>query len=321
MNRLKVVFFENGITLIAQSKFGKTTVSKLTSTAQSLVDKSREAEFQYSAGILSASALLRLAANHYDDDKVITVLNDLTNVDKNVNSDVCEPPSPEEQRLENDMSINDRDWILTQDPDLTDIGIHTLSWETSNWTTEDDHASQNNPDQPMTTYTVGRDNVNDAVEVLCTICNMNKNEQHVINCGHFFCPKCIDNIENQSRKSTPRKAPECALCRSPIASRRPIILGSITLAWKQDVENEFGSKKTPDNNTANNTDVNAHAAHLAQLLETAGPEDERYLRGEGKNNNSTSKNLTKTTFLISSSPSTDMRLSMITILSLVYKLT
>ena len=259
MNRLRMLFFENNINLITQSKTGLSSPSntKISNASKMIVEKSKQAEMQYSNGSISAAALLRQAADHYNDDKVMEVFRDLTTINLE-DSDIQEPPPPEVQAVEDDISVDERMWLLNQDPDLTDISTSTLTWETTQWINDNEVIQPEQTEPKEKVYSVKYDDVNDAVRILCTVCTSSTTKQTALNCGHFFCNSCINRPDMNN----------CPMCRTRIKTRQPINLGSITLSWKDDVP----------------TNIDLYTQMLTQQLHNASAAEELVITGRGKNN-------------------------------------
>lgn len=282
MNRLRILFFESGVNLIAQGNGGKAFQYKGTLAAQQLVDLSRDAEQLYTNGTMSAAALLRTAADHYNEEKVVDVLRIYTAEPQDTPTTESLPENL--RALEDDMSIDDRMWYLTQDPDLMDIGTQSMSWTTSMWTMPETNV-------PEKSYNVQTDDVHDAVRVLCLVCARSTTEQMVLNCGHFFCNDCLQRDELQ----------DCPYCRTPITTRKPLILSALSLAWREHADANFNNSKpsdpiqdatnpqlpneTPTNHLTNEPaaplTVQEHAELLAQQLQTASRQEELLLTGQG----------------------------------------
>jgi hypothetical protein len=275
MNRLQMLFFEDGNNLLIQSNAGKSTKRKKALIQEALNEKSRHAEDAYAANKMSASELLRQAANHFDDDKVIDVFR------ASADMDITESkPSrdPDEAAIEDDINFDERMWVLSQDPDLTDIGINSWAWTTSKWL---DQPSL----PPEKLYSLRRDDPNEVTTVLCVICHSKAKKQYLVNCGHFFCYDCVNRTDFKN----------CFLCRTPILNRRAMNFSCLTLVWKdedhlydtdnanQNRSNRFNTTNDeegiPDNEDSN---INLHAQHLASHLNTANEEEEQLLIGEGK---------------------------------------
>ena len=88
MNRLKVTAFKSGFSVIASANAAKQDRCRITLAAQRLSDRAKAAEEEYKNGTRSAADLLRLAASHYDDNALISILNNLTDSEVEVDIEV-----------------------------------------------------------------------------------------------------------------------------------------------------------------------------------------------------------------------------------------
>ena len=80
MNRMRTLLFENTIAVISQVNQGKAEKYRATAAARRLVERSETVESLYRDGLKSAEGLLKEAASHYDQDQVIEIMTNLTDI-------------------------------------------------------------------------------------------------------------------------------------------------------------------------------------------------------------------------------------------------
>lgn len=74
MNRLQSSVISNGLAIVAQSQSGRVKLRKQNDRVrEALLEKAKHLEREYLEGLKTATDVLRAAACHYDDDKVVEV--------------------------------------------------------------------------------------------------------------------------------------------------------------------------------------------------------------------------------------------------------
>jgi len=270
-----MLFFEQGINILAQSNEGKNTTKRVTLAAEQLNKRAKDIEDQYKKGKISASTVLRLAADHFNEEQVYDALKEAVDNEPLNIADAADQ-DPEAARVETDIDLDERVWTLEQDNDLTDIGNESMSWEAADWNTKEIPT-------PHKTFSAKFDDPNDVTSIICTICLFPTSQQAVVDCGHFLCKNCLDKLEYE----------ECPMCRSPITTRKMVNFSTLTLAWKDDVDHQFGKRdsfnRNPDEPSSPKeptepprTNLDDYTDHLVDRLQNGTVQEERVIRGTGE---------------------------------------
>ena len=128
LNRLKTCFYENGISIVAQANNARNEAYRNTLAIQALAAKCDAAESHYKFGQHSAEDYLKLAASHFDNDKIIEILRITAEEDEKEAAAIAASGS-------NQSSLDDREMALAEDEDLSDMDEG--SWESEDWTQQE----------------------------------------------------------------------------------------------------------------------------------------------------------------------------------------
>ena len=236
MNRMKTLIYENGITMIAQTNQGRNHKMKVTAAAHKLAERAKSTEANYASGKLSAADVLRLAACHYNDDAVLTLLRNAADHEaflRNEEPDTDSPPNSQlsaSQQESQDLSDNETE----QDSDSDLEPMDAQNWSTTDWLHGIEQSNlDNNPASASRSSTPSRlpPDASDLVEPVCILCNDNPDMQEVMACAHFFCGPCINRPEFQ----------RCPICRTPKSDTFKIRIKTVMLAYKRDIATSFGN--------------------------------------------------------------------------------
>ena len=74
MNRLKTCFYEHAISIVAQANSARNEAYRSTLIIQDFAARANAAEVLYKHGTYNAEDYLKLAATHFDTDRVVTLL-------------------------------------------------------------------------------------------------------------------------------------------------------------------------------------------------------------------------------------------------------
>ena len=105
LNRMKSLIFDNAICVMKQVQQGRSDKHRVTTAARALVEKAEQAEERYKLNQLSAEGLLNEAAAHYDDDRLMDILSDVTDEDQRSSNN---PASTTEQGSTNEAETYQR---------------------------------------------------------------------------------------------------------------------------------------------------------------------------------------------------------------------
>lgn len=239
MNRLKTNVYENGVTLVAQVNQGNAVKAKATLAAQRLSERAKTIEQNYTDDLITPEDVLKIAACHFDDDKLVDVLRNLVDKEDNeaaraeLNSAPTPPAPTPAAQTSNSSSANEdeRSQALLEDPDLTDMDSE--DWPVSDWLQSDAEPQAANITPSHSTaqpLTGPRPDVQDLVKVICIVCNKDPDYQEVlVDCGHIFCRDCVRRPEFAI----------CPLCNTPKGRTSTIHVSTIMFAWKADITRGF----------------------------------------------------------------------------------
>ena len=262
MNMLKTLFYENGICVINQVSQGRAEKHPQTAAARRLSEKSEKAEADYRDNVINAEKLLKEAAAHYDEDRLMEIMGNASdanqtaqdtsnsqatapiNEDSNQNSQSsgAEVTQSSSQNSDDVMVIEDREEQIRNDPDLRDLDND--EWQITNWSEPDAVSPSNEEEEDLTLLHPeappgGRQgraapDVNELVVPICILCNESPPSQQLLkNCGHTFCSNCVNRPEFLI----------CPVCRSPKGETVTNHVGTLMLAWKRDVAASFGASR------------------------------------------------------------------------------
>lgn len=149
LNCVQTSVIGNGFAIVAQTNSGRTRRTKLASAQKHLLEAAVDVERRYHEGELSASDVLRIAAAHFDDNKVAEAFvafarsqeetelvaqpadDDLdTDDEEGVEEDGLLPDVDVTTAID-DLEVDDRLLELERDPDLTDVDPEV--WMTTVW--------------------------------------------------------------------------------------------------------------------------------------------------------------------------------------------
>ena len=216
--------------MAAQTKQGRNHKMKVTAAAHKLAERARTTEANYADGKLSAADVLRLAATHYNDDAVLTLLRNVAEHEAMLRDEPVEadtPPSSQSSAsLQDGQEHSDEEQAAYSELEPMD----SQEWSSTDWLQGNEQSELGVVSRSPTPPTLPA-NASDLVEPVCIICNDNPDVQEVISCGHFFCRPCLDRPEFE----------HCPICRTPKSDTFRIRIKTVMLAYKRDIDNSFGS--------------------------------------------------------------------------------
>lgn len=196
-------------TVIAQTNSG-TFLKKKQSRAQTyLQETAAQMETSYKRGLLSATAVLQHAAEHYTDRLVEEVMNntDLTDLQEQREEDDDDTVDERQRALEEDSELEDND------PD---------NWITSNWPEITMPRREGLPLLPH----------EDPAKVCCITCSVCYSAPDVMtllkSCKHAFCKTCY------------RQMTSCPRDRIAFEPLGEVFMSSFIIARREEVENNYG---------------------------------------------------------------------------------
>ena len=271
MNLLKTLFYENGICVINQVTQGRAEKHPQTTAARRLNQRSEKVEADYRDKSINAEKLLKEAASHYDEDRLMEVMDTVSDANQTSqdmstpqanqaigpivvqdgNNDEAIPNSqsssradatqPSSKDSEDVMGVEDREEEIRNDPDLTDLDND--EWQITNWSEPEATAPSNEEEDltllhpeapPPGTRQGAAPDVNELVVPICTLCNEAVPTLELLKtCGHSFCGACVGRPDFLI----------CPLCRTPKGETCPNHVGCLMLAWKRDVAAAFGGSR------------------------------------------------------------------------------
>lgn len=239
-------------TVIAQTDSG-TFLKRKQSRAQAyLQETATQMETNYRRGLLSATAVLQHAADHYTDRIVEEVMHNnalLTNAENGENGED-----------DDDDTIDERQRAIDQDSELEDNDPD--NWISTTWPEiEAKSITSRTPLLPE----------EDPSKVCCIVCSICYSAPDVMtiltSCKHAFCKTCIEQMN------------DCPHDRIPIDRKVEVFLSSFIIVRKEDAQNNFGiteqQMQQADERNGQRVADQTEAERFREMMEEALAEDMR----------------------------------------------